>query len=329
MGPESYFVALEQLIQRKPRWKVKRHMTLALLSFSKMLLVRDIDPAKWPVAKDGLSALMDHKIVRMVFEGAPNEGGKASPVASEYEIDGTRSQNIPLIYDADSSQHSALIDVLSGKNLVVEGPPGTGKSQTITNIIAAALAEGKSVLFISEKLAALEVVKKRLALAGLANFCLELHSNKTQKKHVLEELEKRRDANFSAPLWLTSKLKTLEEKRKHLAAYADLLNGVHGNACALTVHQVLWRAERYRQKCGDGWEATQELYLPDAPSSDEATFRSLAESLGRVANQYREIGCYGPEHPSLGTSRRRTVAGHGPADRTHVAGVLAAVRSLG
>ena len=190
--------------------------------------------------------------------------------------------------------------MLSGKNLVVEGPPGTGKSQTITNIIAAALAEGKSVLFISEKLAALEVVKKRLALAGLANFCLELHSNKTQKKHVLEELEKRRDADFSAPLWLSSKLKTLEEKRKHLAAYADLLNGVHGNACALTVHQVLWRAERYRQKCGDGWEATQELYLADAPSSDEATFRSLADSLGRVASQYREIGCYGPDHPYWG-----------------------------
>ena len=78
-GPESYFVALEQLIQRKPRWKVKRHMTLALLSFSKMLLVRDIDPAKWPVAKDGLSALMDHKIVRMVFEGAPNEGERLPP----------------------------------------------------------------------------------------------------------------------------------------------------------------------------------------------------------------------------------------------------------
>ena len=143
--------------------------------------------------------------------------------------------------------------------------PEQASRQTITNIIAAALAEGKSVLFISEKLAALEVVKKRLALAGLANFCLELHSNKTQKKHVLEELEKRRDANFSAPLWLSSKLKTLEEKRKHLAAYADLLNGVHGNACALTVHQVLWRAERYRQKCGDGWEATQELILQTPP----------------------------------------------------------------
>ncbi len=70
--------------------------------------------------------------------------------------------NYPLIDDADSSQHSALIDAVDGKNLVIEGPPGTGKSQTITNLIAAAMAQGKKVLFVAEKLAALEVVRSRL-----------------------------------------------------------------------------------------------------------------------------------------------------------------------
>jgi KaiC/GvpD/RAD55 family RecA-like ATPase len=75
------------------------------------------------------------------------------------------------------------------KNLVIEGPPGTGKSQTITNLIAACLADGKKVLFVAEKLAALEVVKNRLSLAGLDPFVLELHSNKTNKKRVLEEIE--------------------------------------------------------------------------------------------------------------------------------------------
>ena len=74
-----------------------------------------------------------------------------------------------LFYDADSSQHSALIDALNGKNLVIEGPPGTGKSQSITNLIAAALLKGKSVLFIAEKLAALEVVYRRLDAIGLGN----------------------------------------------------------------------------------------------------------------------------------------------------------------
>ena len=71
---------------------------------------------------------------------------------------------------------------------MIEGPPGTGKSQTITNLIAACLAEGKKVLFVAEKLAALEVVKNRLSLAGLDPFVLELHSNKTNKKRVLEEI---------------------------------------------------------------------------------------------------------------------------------------------
>jgi hypothetical protein len=79
-GPEAYLNELERLIARKPRWKVKRHMTLALLSFSKMLLVRDIDPALWPMAKNGASALMDHDIVRMVFEGAPKDEGGFSPL---------------------------------------------------------------------------------------------------------------------------------------------------------------------------------------------------------------------------------------------------------
>ncbi|MFW8194336.1 AAA domain-containing protein, partial [Klebsiella pneumoniae] len=88
--------------------------------------------------------------------------------------------------DADSSQHSALIDAIRGQNLVIEGPPGSGKSQTITNLIAAALLNGKKVLFVAEKMAALEVVKRRLDRAGLGQFCLELHSHKTHKRKVLD-----------------------------------------------------------------------------------------------------------------------------------------------
>lgn len=298
-SPEDYFKAIEQLIERKPRWKVKRQMTIALLSFSKMLIVRDLDPKNWPGGKNGSSALIDHKIVRMVFEGASGDASATTAVAEEHKIDGHPLQDLPLIYNADSSQHSALIDALSGKNLVVEGPPGTGKSQTITNLIAAALADGKTVLFVAEKLAALEVVKKRLTLAGLAPFCLELHSNKTQKKHVIEELERRRNAIFPLPPGLTAKLETLEEKRRQLAAYADLLNGVHGNACELTVHQVLWRAERYRQACTD-WTETQELYVADAPSATEAAFRSRFDALSRLAEQYLDLEGYGPHHPFWG-----------------------------
>jgi hypothetical protein len=220
--PEDYFRKLQQAIQDKDGWKLKRQMTLTLLSFTKMLLVRDIDPSKWPSRGTGQSELADHPIVRMVFEGVghQDDGDTRLGLDEVHNVDEQPHTNIPLIYDADSSQHSALIDALSGRNMVIEGPPGTGKSQTITNLIAAAIADGKTVLFLSEKMAALEVVKKRLTLAGLGDFCLELHSNKTHKKHVLEAIETRKDKHFPVPRALRPQLIALEEKRRTLKAYA-------------------------------------------------------------------------------------------------------------
>jgi len=298
-GPEPYLEQLEQLIMNKAGWRVKRQMTLALLSFSKMLMVIDIDPDKWPQGADGTSALVAHETVQMVFRGAPGGDGDGEH-AAEYAIDGHDLQNIPLIFDADTSQHSALIDALGGRNLVIEGPPGTGKSQTITNLIAVCLSQGKRVLFVSEKLAALQVVKKRLVRAHLEHFCLELHSNKTQKKHVLDELDMRMAADFPMPNDLATKLKVLEEKRQHLQAYADILNGKHGNACDLTVHQILWRAERYRLECKDDFSRLQTVYVPNASALDAARFESLSNTLARTVQQYLQIGAYGPSHPYWG-----------------------------
>src|SRR5947209_7521209 len=92
------------------------------------------------------------------------------------------------ILDSDSSQHEAIEAAKRGASLVLDGPPGTGKSQTIANIIAEFLAAGKSVLFVSEKSAALDVVKRRLDKRGLGDFCLECHSHKANKKQVIDEL---------------------------------------------------------------------------------------------------------------------------------------------
>ena len=132
----------------------------------------------------------------------------------------------PLIDDADSSQHSALIDAINGKNLVIEGPPGTGKSQTITNLIAAAISQGKKVLFVAEKLAALEVVKRRLDAAGLGEFCLELHSHKSQKRKVITEIESRLSSHgrFRKPKTINVDISRYEELKTELKDYADLIN---------------------------------------------------------------------------------------------------------
>src|SRR5207248_6989458 len=109
------------------------------------------------------------------------------PKAEELD-DRVPPQETNQILDADSSQQAAIEAVKRGANLVLDGPPGTGKSQTIANLIAEFLAAGKTVLFVSEKTAALEVVRRRLEACRLGDFCLEIHSHRANRRAVLAEL---------------------------------------------------------------------------------------------------------------------------------------------
>lgn len=148
--PDTYFETVREVLAvEKPNWKVHRNITLTLLNFSKLLMYLDLNPSHWPEQHN----ILNHPIVAKFLSGYDENGSTeeeytGTGFSDEYEIDGIERvhQNYPLIEDADSSQHSALIDVVNGKNLVIEGPPGTGKSQTITNLIAALLAQKKRVL---------------------------------------------------------------------------------------------------------------------------------------------------------------------------------------
>lgn len=220
--------------------------------------------------------------------------------ADEHDIDDNPKADIPLVFDADSSQHSALIDVLDGKNRVIEGPPGTGKSQTITNLIAAALHAGKKVLFVSEKLAALEVVKTRLTRAGLDPFVLELHSNKTNKKRVLEDIATRIDMTAPRQQELPELLSRQEEKRKELKAYTELMKMPVGNALGLTLHQVMWRAELHRLRSGEAAAAVQRLDYPAASRSTASQFADIRDRLRYLSSQLAPVGSYNDSHPLWG-----------------------------
>ncbi len=300
--PEDYVDRVRQAIARKHRWRVKRQMILGLLSFAKMMLVQDIDPKNWPGGR-GNSKLLEHPIVQGLFLGN-STGDSNDNDAAPYPIDDQRENGfgLELIYDGDTSQHRALIDALSGKNMVINGPPGTGKSQTITNLIALAMLRGKKVLFVSEKLAALEVVKHRLDQAGLGNFCLELHSHKTDKKRVVEEIKKRRDSRHDTPRGLEDKLRVLDERRKRLKGYADLMNSKLGNELGLSVFEVLWKAEHYRKKASlsESEGSLEALVVEEALHANVTRLDEMRRAIADLALHYREIGSYGPQHPWFG-----------------------------
>ena len=195
-------------------------------------MYKDLERQKWEVTD---SPLEGHELLRTLVAGAEVRGTR---FADDYDIDQIKDRDVLLVTDADSSQHSAVVDVLRGKSCVIQGPPGTGKSQTITNIIAAALYAGKTVLFVAEKMAALEVVAKRLHVAGVEQFCLELHSTKTTRSAVLGSLSSRLEYKGPNPPLqrIQSNLEALDRARKDLIYYVQKTNEAAGQT-GLTVHE--------------------------------------------------------------------------------------------
>lgn len=171
-GVLEYLSRVEELVAPL-KWEVLRECKLALFSFLKINMHKDL--------KDNAEKILKNRGVRTLL------GEAALDSLTEGEEEGEEHE-LYTVVDADSSQTEAIELARSGRSFVLQGPPGTGKSQTITNIIAERLAEGKRVLFVSEKLAALEVVYEKLRRAGLEEFCLELHSHKANKRDVIEEL---------------------------------------------------------------------------------------------------------------------------------------------
>ena len=163
-------------IVKMKNWEVIDDVYVAAFSFARYQMWNDLRQNMGEFSKNKIiKALLDNSVL---VEGGEEESGE-----DEVGADVTLT---PLT--ADASQWNAIALSQKQKSFVLHGPPGTGKSQTITNMIANALNDGKRVLFVAEKQAALSVVKKRLDLLGLGDFCLELHSNKTNKTEVVQKL---------------------------------------------------------------------------------------------------------------------------------------------
>lgn len=161
-------------------WKVITEVSLSILSFMKINMYNDLLKNKEDILKNPII---------QTIAGVPNDNVCDIEEINVEALDETlTSESLFQIVDADSSQLEAIYHAKKGHSFVLQGPPGTGKSQTITNIIAECLADGKKVLFVSEKMAALDVVHNRLLKAGLDEFCLVLHTHKAKKKDVLNQL---------------------------------------------------------------------------------------------------------------------------------------------
>ncbi len=204
-------------IKNQPRWDVEEQAILGIFSFNKFIMWNDIH--------NNADKLKRNKVVASLVSGRL-EWEVDDIMADASELDQKLSPtDLVLPISADSSQLEAIYEAVNDKTYVLHGPPGTGKSQTITNIIANALYRGKRVLFVAEKMAALSVVQSRLRQIGLDHFCLELHSNKAKKSAVLEQLRRTSEiVKHSSPENFSIEASRLHSFREELNVYIEALH---------------------------------------------------------------------------------------------------------
>ncbi|MHB9839683.1 DUF3320 domain-containing protein [Paraburkholderia terrae] len=245
-------------------WEVVEDVVLATFSFAKYLMWKDLT--------ERTEQLKQNAVVRHLIE-TPRDSYESTiefPDARKLDVElPVKNTFCPL--PADSSQLSAVVAGSKGKDFVLIGPPGTGKSQTISNLIAQCLAERKRVLFVSEKMAALDVVYRRLADVGLGNFCLELHSSKARKTEVLEQLRTSWDSAAAlAPDEWHVEAARLEGLRNQLNGYVERLHLRYPNG--LSVYEAIGRVV-----AGHDLPVLQ-LSWPSARVHDSVAMRALRET---------------------------------------------------
>lgn len=276
---DAYFREIGTMIEGRTNWAVVADdAVLGLFSFAKFMMYHDLDPVQW-TRFGGLAAI--DTLRGVVTEGFPG----ATLTDENVPIDALISPGQTMhIVDSDSSQSLVVHDVRQGRNILVQGPPGTGKSQTIANIIAAAVADNKKVLFVAEKMAALEVVKRRLDNAQIGVACLELHSNKANKRSLLQELSQTWQLAAPQPSDPQSVVRQIKQRREALSAHVARLH------CALapsnlTPYEVLGHLVRLRRL----GHVTRRLALADPLTWDAddkkgriATLQDLIERIDRM-----------------------------------------------
>ena len=254
-------------------FEVIEEVVLGHFSFAKYLMWKDlVDRAEQLKGNPVVAHLIDHP--REPYSGAVIDFVAPETLDAQY-----KPSDLLIPLSADSSQIATIATADRGKNFVIIGPPGTGKSQTITNMITHLLGRNKTVLFVSEKRAALEVVYRRLRDIGLNRFCLELHSNKARKTDVLTQLRQAWDSadQRTEEAW-TQQAQTLETLRNQLNRFVTHLHKKHPNG--LTPYQAMGVKIRDQALI-----AGVTFSWPSADIHDEATLSKMASAVEKLGIQ--------------------------------------------
>jgi DNA polymerase III delta prime subunit len=284
-GPADWAARMQAALgEGREGWRVEVDaLALGIFAFAKFLMWRDLDPAAHP-------GLLTHAPLQRLLDGA-QAVAEPPPFADDADVDAAIPvEKLDHVVEVDGSQALAAEAVRRGHSLVIQGPPGTGKSQTIVNILAQAVMDGRSVIFVAEKAAALEVVKRRLEQFGLGAAVLELHSEKQSKRVVLDELRATLALPPPVPPQREAAVQRLGELRGRLNRHAAAMRDVVGET-GVTVQEVVGRLAALRASGAvpppfrldpAGWDAARLRALREAA-------RNLAASLGGARSPWRGV----------------------------------------
>jgi len=303
---QAYFADLAAAIVNQPKWKISNEIYLGLFFFQKLVMYKDLEK--------NTDAVKSHHIFQRVLnrDGDTHLGLPEDIRSLNLDNDFPPEAGAQVV-DADSSQLRAIAAVAKNHDLVMEGPPGTGKSQTITNLIAQAFADGKSVLFVAEKMAALEVVYRRLQAIGLGEFCLELHSTKANKRSVMKNLGATLDASLTDQGGTDLGTQRLSNVRGVLTDYVRTVHEPFG-ALGCSPYQVYARLNKVI-------DANKAPFTVDVSAVSESDLADVLRDLADLTLAGNQIGdtnshpwrdttrTFYSEHTldSLSTTIRRTV----------------------